>query len=146
MTRHALVIVLAGLLPAAAAGADPAKPEGIKLQGTWTVAASVVDGVEMPLTAFRNVVITVQGDQITFKDGDKVYDRITVVLKPSAKPRAADWKHTAGLKEGKTELGIYDLKGDTLTLCFAHPGQQRPATFVSKRGTGLQLYTLKRAK
>ena len=37
--------------------------------------------------------------------------------------------------------GIYELKGDTLKVCFAKPGQNRPTEFTTKQGTGF-LYCL----
>lgn len=43
-----------------------------------------------------------------------------------------------------TTLGIYELRGDTLVLCYSIPGEPRPTEFASKAGTRLQLVTLKR--
>ena len=42
-------------------------------------------------------------------------------------------------------LGIYQINGDTLTYCFAQPGQPRPTEFKGSGGT-MYCCVLKRAK
>jgi hypothetical protein len=44
-------------------------------------------------------------------------------------------------------LGIYELKGDDLKICFVHGGGgERPTDFASKEGTAQSLIVLKREK
>jgi hypothetical protein len=40
--------------------------------------------------------------------------------------------------------GIYSVRGDVLTYCVAPPGRPRPAGFVTTKGDGNTLATLKR--
>lgn len=40
------------------------------------------------------------------------------------------------LAGGKMQHGIWRMKGETLTVCFAAPGKARPAEFASKAGDG----------
>jgi uncharacterized protein (TIGR03067 family) len=41
--------------------------------------------------------------------------------------------------------GIYSLSGDELTYCVAPPDRPRPTAFVTVKGDGYTLVTLKRA-
>ncbi len=61
-------------------------------------------------------------------------------------PITIDMKAKGGTYDGKTLLGIVKLDGDTLTICFAEPGKDRPTKFESTPGSGLVLAVHKRAK
>jgi hypothetical protein len=45
-----------------------------------------------------------------------------------------------------TRLGIYELNGDTLRICRAEAGEERPMEFKSKEGTQTILSVAKRQK
>jgi hypothetical protein len=53
---------------------------------------------------------------------------------------------TDGFTKGKTQLGIYELEGDTFKACFSKPGTDRPADFTSKPGDGRTFSIWKRVK
>jgi hypothetical protein len=42
--------------------------------------------------------------------------------------------------------GIYEIDGDTLRICVAKKGKERPKTFESKEGSGHVLTVMKRVK
>jgi uncharacterized protein (TIGR03067 family) len=42
--------------------------------------------------------------------------------------------------------GIYELKGDELTVCFSMPPEPRPRTFVTRRNTSLYITVLRRER
>jgi uncharacterized protein (TIGR03067 family) len=98
------------------------------------------------LEAFKKVVVTIQGNKILFKESDKVYEEVEFDIDSEAKIKEIDYHYITGLKKGVREQGIYQLDGDQLKICMAQQKQKRPAEFVSKKGTGQQLWTLKRLK
>jgi uncharacterized protein (TIGR03067 family) len=49
--------------------------------------------------------------------------------------------------KGKTNLGLYQLEGDTLKLCMPNePTEERPTKLASPEGSDLILMTLKKRK
>jgi uncharacterized protein (TIGR03067 family) len=125
---------------------DDLEVETKKMQGSWKVTASQVNGGKIPLEAFKKVVVVIKDNRIFFKDNGTTYDEIEFDLDLATKPREIDFLYTAGLKKGVLERGIYKLDGDQLTICMAQQKQKRPAEFVSQKGTGQQMFVFKRDK
>ena len=48
-------------------------------------------------------------------------------IDPTKKPKTIDYAMTEGFTKGKTQLGIYELDGDTFRSCFAPAGKRRSA-------------------
>ena len=69
-----------------------------------------------------------------------------VTLDPDRKPKAINTCDQEGPSEDQTVPGSYDLEGDTLKLCFARPGQERPKEFTTKSGTAFLVCVYKRHK
>jgi uncharacterized protein (TIGR03067 family) len=67
-----------------------------------------------------------------------------VKLDPSSQPRAMDIVHKTGPNKGKTERAIYLLAGNTLTICGAEAGQDRPTEFSTVGKPGHTLLVLRR--
>lgn len=53
-------------------------------------------------------------------------------------------KPDGGRYKGKTLLGIVKADGDTLAICFAEPGKDRPTAFEARDGWVLAVH--KKAK
>lgn len=69
----------------------------------------------------------------------------TYRLDPSKKPRAIDLTSTSGETKGRTYLGIYELDGDALKICFSEYEQDRPREFAAQGKPGIRtLLVLKR--
>jgi uncharacterized protein (TIGR03067 family) len=136
----------AGLLLVPAAPAqDEAKNKDLKaLEGTWTVTSVERDGKEDKALSGATRVHSGTRYTLTPKNGTAVPGMFKI--DPGQSPRTIDMTPTAGRYKGKTLLGIYKLEGDTLTICFAEPGKDRPTEFVSKPGTGWVLAVHQRGK
>jgi uncharacterized protein (TIGR03067 family) len=78
--------------------------------------------------------ITFAGDKWTVRQGDKVIQAGTHKFDPAKKPPQVDAVVTEGEDKGSTMLGIYELKGDSLKVCFDPKGKERPTDFTSKAG------------
>jgi uncharacterized protein (TIGR03067 family) len=147
MRRHGLITLTVVLLAAANLSAvadrpdkkkkkaDPVQEELKKLEGVWDYAVSRGD-----------LHVTIRGGVYTSTDSKgKVTLSARMKIDPTKSPKWLDMVYTAGAYQGTTLTALYDLKGDTLTLCIALPGNSRP-TALQQQGGKYDLCTLKRRK
>jgi uncharacterized protein (TIGR03067 family) len=73
-------------------------------------------------------------------------DEGTFSVDPSKKPAEMDIKGTDGPNKGKTIKTIYKIDGDTVTICYALGGGDRPTKFETKEGTMQFLVVYKHEK
>ena len=73
-------------------------------------------------------------------------DKGTYTLDSASKPKSMTITGTEGPNNGKTLPAIYELKGDTLRICYDLSGAKRPTEFKSVAGTKLYLVTYRRKK
>jgi len=121
---------------AAPAGKE-AKAEPGKIEGEWIVEKYVQGGKENEKR---------KGSHFTFKDGHVSVQEeggkgIDYKVDPKANPATLDLTFIASIP------GIYNIDGDTLTICFPKGEKgERPKKFESPEGSGLVLMILKREK
>jgi uncharacterized protein (TIGR03067 family) len=113
------------------------------LQGSWSVTALEADGEKMPPEMLAGACIAIQGDRFTSNGMGFVYEG-RLQLDQSGSPRRIDMKFDAGPEKGNTNLGIYELAGDSWKICLATRGAVRPAAFASPPDSGFALETLVR--
>jgi uncharacterized protein (TIGR03067 family) len=117
-----------------------------KFQGTWTFESTVANGKELPADELKGLVLTFEGDKHTVKKGDAVIQVGTQKLDPSKSPKTIDVTMTAGPNKGAIMLGIYEIDGDTLKVCFDFQGIKRPTEFKSAPGSANFINVHKRVK
>ena len=117
-----------------------------KFQGTWTIESSVTGGEEIPPGELKGVVVIFEGDKHTVKKGDEVIQVGIQKLDPSKSPKTIDVTMTEGLNKGAVMLGIYEIDGDTLKVCFDPQGKKRPTEFKSAPGSQTFVNVHKRVK
>ena len=119
-------------------------PKGDKeLEGDWHPVLALKDGKELPQPADSPDVVSIRGDSLTFKVGDRTLKE-TVKVDATTTPKTIDVAPDGS--PDKVRLGIYEIKGDELRICFAEPGKDRPTDLASKEGSGWMLATYKRVK
>ena len=127
------------LLPCMSVAQDAKNAEDQKLQGTWQVLRQEYDGNDVNTEETR-VVISPGKIIIKDKRGERT---IPYTLDPSMKPKTIDLT----LPSNGTAIpciGIYQLDGDTLKICFGEKGQARPTEWTSPKGSRLTLFVLRR--
>jgi uncharacterized protein (TIGR03067 family) len=106
-----------------------------RFQGTWTFESVEAGGKEVPAAEFKGITITFEGDKYTVKKGDAVIQAATQKLDPSKSPKTLDVTVAEGANKGTVILGIYEISGDTLKVCFDPEGRKRPTQFKSASGS-----------
>src|SRR5262245_22310591 len=106
-----------------------------KFQGTWTFESVEVGGKEVPADTFKGITVTFAGDKYTVKKGDEVIQAATQKLDPSKSPKTLDVTVAEGPNKGIVILGIYEISGDTLKVCFDPEGKQRPTQVKGASGS-----------
>ena len=127
-------------------GGDPTKTDLDKLQGNWVMVSMETEGHEVEAEDIKDNRAVYEQNHLTLKTGDRVRRRGIVTLDPGRKPKAINTWDQDGPYDDQTVPGIYELEGDTLKLCFARPGQERPKEFTTKSGTAFLLCVYKRQK
>jgi uncharacterized protein (TIGR03067 family) len=113
---------------------DATRKDQEQLQGTWRYVSFEANGEKMPADQLKRMTVTYEGDKWTVKDGDTVVVSGTQILDPSKNPAQMDSVIAEGEGKGTTMLGIYELKGDTMKVCFDPSGKERPNDFKPKDG------------
>ncbi|MBY0527653.1 MAG: TIGR03067 domain-containing protein [Gemmataceae bacterium] len=123
-------------------GAQAAPKDEEKFEGSWTVTAAEKRGKKVDEDELKKMKITIKGSTISIGDG-KRDESAEFKLDATKKPKTMD---IIPGKEDKPVLGIYDLDGDTLKMCWARPGGERPSKFATDADSNTFLLVLKRAK
>jgi uncharacterized protein (TIGR03067 family) len=122
------------------------KKDLAQLQGEWSMVSGSADGQLMPEQMLKQMKRVCKGDETTTTMAGQVYFKAKITINPSKTPKTIDYQMTEGVTKGKTQLGIYELDGETFKSCFAKPGAERPTDFTSKPGDGRTVSVWKREK
>jgi uncharacterized protein (TIGR03067 family) len=115
------------------------------VQGLWRPAKAELAGRSMPAALLGSISLRLEEGKYEVFVGTEP-DRGTYTLDPATTPRSMTITGTDGPNVGKTFPAIYELKGDTLDICYDLSGEKRPTEFKSVAGTKLYLVTYHRAK
>ncbi len=125
---------------------DDNKKQSSLLEGEWTMVSGSASGQAMPATMVKNGKRVAKDGETTISFNGQAYFKAQYQVDASTKPLSIDYQMTEGPTKGKTKLGIYALKDDTVTFCFGAPGKPRPTEFTSETGSERTLSVWKRVK
>jgi uncharacterized protein (TIGR03067 family) len=148
----ALIIAAGLLVTGTSLGQDAAQKDLAALKGSWEIIGKEYMGKK----ATREEVAKLKGDMV-IKDNtvtqwadDAGQTMVVSVaawkLDPKANPKALDLTYTEGELKGETVPAIYELKGDTLKVCYAMMNEKRPTEFAGKADGKAFLLIYKRVK
>jgi uncharacterized protein (TIGR03067 family) len=142
--KHILFIGLIASVSLTAFAAAPSN-DAKAIQGTWSPAKAELAGQPMTEAVLKTISLKLEnGKYEVFVAGNP--DRGTYTIDPASKPKGMSITGTEGPNNGKTFPAIYELKGDTLRICYDLSGAKRPTEFKSIAGTKLYLVTYNRRK
>jgi uncharacterized protein (TIGR03067 family) len=114
------------------------------LEGEWRFEALQVDGADLAGAAFAASRLLIDGDRFRMASPEGQYDGI-FTIDISMDPPRIDIDFVEGPEAGHTSYGIFERRGDQLTICLGLTGRGRPKAFVTRRGSGHALERLRRA-
>jgi uncharacterized protein (TIGR03067 family) len=122
------------------------------LQGAWVIVGKEFMGKRANKEELKKLggEMVIKGALLTqWADdaGDKyVVSTATWKLNPKAKPKRIDLTYTDDNYKGEKTLAIYELKGNTLRVCYSMGNADRPTEFAGKVDGKALLVTYKRVK
>jgi uncharacterized protein (TIGR03067 family) len=126
-----LTLVVGGSAVPLAQVTAPTDPAAA-LKGTWTI---VTIGGQSLADAGAETLLTFAGDTYSQTVNGEVNERGSFKIDATKKPMTIDLVITEGADAGKTQLGVIELKDDTLTGNLNTPGvASRPADFTAQDG------------
>ena len=131
-----ICLTLVSLNAFATGSSDDAKA----IQGSWHPVRAELAGEPMPDAALKTISLKLDhGKYEVLVAGEP--DRGTYALDSTTRPKGMTITGTEGPNHGRTFPAIYELKGDTLRICYDLSGAKRPTEFKSVAGTKLYLVT-----
>ena len=143
MTHFLFICLAVGAALHAFAAAPPDDAKSV--QGNWKPVQAELAGQPMPDAVLKSIRLKLDKGKYEVFVGTEP-DRGTYTLEAATQPRGMTITGTEGPNRGKTFPAIYELKGDTLRICYDLSGAKRPAEFKSVAGTKLYLVTYQRQK
>jgi uncharacterized protein (TIGR03067 family) len=136
----AVSVVALSLLAGARAGDEAlVKKELAALRGTWNVVKGAAENQDV------NTRFSIVEDRLRIDIGGAFKD-FTIKINAAKQPKEIDVITLAPDGSDRAMLGIYQLEGDTLQICFDDFGKKRPTEFKAKADSKQANYVLKREK
>jgi len=113
------------------------------LEGDWRFESLEIDGMTVPAAALGASRILMDGDRFRTESPEATYEG-QFSIDADESPAHITIEFISGPEAGNTSKGIYELAGDTLRLCLCVQGDERPAAFATKPGSGHAYERLRR--
>ncbi len=131
MVRFVLMSFVVVCLSAwAALGADEKQPASAN--GAWVPSSAEMAGAPFPDEVRKSIKLVIKDDKYEVTVGGQP-DKGTVKFDAAAKPATIDITGVEGPNKGKTILAIYELKGDTMKVCYDLSGKAGQPSLPASR-------------
>jgi uncharacterized protein (TIGR03067 family) len=114
------------------------------LEGEWHFESLEIDGAQMPAAALTHSRLLIDGDRFRTESPEANYEGV-FTIDVEATPAQIDIAFVEGPEAGNRCDGLYELRGDSLTMCLGLAGASRPKAFATRPGSGHALERLRRA-
>src|SRR5262245_13336277 len=142
--RYLAIILLTSVL--AGCGIAPAADkidDAKSWQGTWNMVSCTWNGQPQP----EKVQWIVEGDHYNIRLDDVLdTDPYSFTLDPAKKRIDVFHHYTPSGSWGGSWKGIYELKGNSLKVCYELKGQRYPNSFDASFGWGRVIYEFERQR
>jgi uncharacterized protein (TIGR03067 family) len=143
MLRRMLLATTAMILTMGVAITDD-KADMKVLQGTWLVIDADVEGKKVG-ESFKGLELVLSGSNYSVKvQGDT--DKGTFTINTKKTPHEMDISGGEGPNRGKTYPCLYEVKDDTLTVCYGLDFKTRPTELKAPEKSGRMLIVYKKKK
>jgi uncharacterized protein (TIGR03067 family) len=123
---------------------DASRKELQKFQGAWVVESQELDGKQAKAAEISSRTFFCGADVFFIRKEGELLQLGIHKVDPSKSPKTINATITKGLYQGETMLGIYEIDGDHLKVCFDIEGQKRPSEFKTSAKEGRFLAVYKR--
>jgi uncharacterized protein (TIGR03067 family) len=107
-----------------------------EIEGEWPMVSAVLDGKPLADDMVKWCMRVTRGNVTMILAGPQTMLDAEFTLDASRAPGHIDYVNRSGKNKGKKQAGIYEIAGDTLRICSAPPGGERPSDFASVAGDG----------
>ena len=119
---------------------------GLQLEGTWVPIAADVSGKPLLLGDLRVKYLMLDAGGYSIVDrANRVTDSGRYLVNAAAHPATLDIVGREGPNAGRTMLAIYQLDGDSLTVCYDLEDSERPSSMQPGKDQLLLSITYARA-
>ena len=149
--RAALAFTLL-LLASLHANAQSPTEEFAKLAGSWKPQSIIYEDInQLDGVAKQNLTLVIENAEyrmywLSDPATKKYMHLFTAKIQLDTNKKTIILTVEDGKGKGKQMHGIYNLNGDTFTICYGDAGKPLPTTFASAKGSGHFLETWTREK
>lgn len=147
--RNCMVATLVLLVAGTWSQAQDAKKDLASMQGTWNIAKMQTNGKDAPDGILQEMTFVITKDEMKLsKKGENDSRSFQISLDANKDGTGkVTMKALNGNFAGKTNVGLYRVKGGKVTFCISNiPSDQPPTEFASTPGSNLALIELQKAK
>jgi uncharacterized protein (TIGR03067 family) len=110
----------------------------------WVAESAERFGRQLPAERASKIWVAFKDDTIRIGEGKSNGESASFSIDPEQSPKTIDVQIVRGPDAGKTSLGIYELKGEKLVICWAGPDKPRPTAFTTAGGNAIECLVLRR--